>query len=57
MKLAIEAGYKDMDHVRFIRNYLENGAKIGCEGEGRLPTHRTNNSTVSDYGFEILDEI
>ena len=56
MQVAIEAGYKDMNHVCFILNNLENGAKIDCEPEGRLPTHGINDSTVSDYGFEISDE-
>ena len=57
METANEAGYKDMNHVCFIRSDLKNGAKIGCEQEGRLPTFWWNNPTVSDRGFEISDEI
>ena len=34
MDTAIEAGYKDVSHAKFICNYLKSGAKIGCEGEG-----------------------
>ena len=57
METAIEAGYKDMSHVRFIRSYLENGATIGCEKEGRLPTYGRNDPSVSDHGSELADEI
>ena len=35
MDTAIEAGYKDMKHVCFIKSYLETGAYFGCEKEGR----------------------
>ena len=57
LNVTIEAGYRDMSHVRFIHDYLVNGTRISCEGEGRLPTHGTNDPTVSDYGYEISDEI
>ena len=57
METANEAGYKDMKHVSFIKRYLETGANIGCEKEGRLPTFGRNDSSVSDNGYEIADEI
>ena len=57
METAIEAGYKDMNHVRFIRRYLEDGAIIGCEEEGRLPIFGRNDLSVSDHGYKIADEI
>ena len=50
METANEAGYKDMKHVSFIRNYLEPGANIGCKKEGRLPTFARNDTSVSDHG-------
>ena len=37
METAIEAGYKDINHVLFIRSYLEYGSMIGTK-EGRHPT-------------------
>ena len=54
---AIESGYKDMNHVRFKRSYMENRAIIGCEQEGRLQAFGKNNPSVSDHGYEISDEI
>ena len=56
METANEAGYKDMKHVSFIRNYLKTGANIGCEKEGRLPTFGRNDTSVSDNGYEVADE-
>ena len=55
--MAEEAGYKDMNHFKFVSNYLTNGAKIGCEGEGRWPTRGRNDPSVSTHGWEIADEI
>ena len=57
MDTAIEAGYKDMKHVCFIKSYLETGADIGCEKEGRLPTFGRIDISVSDNGFEVADKI
>ena len=58
MDTALEAGYKDINHVQFIKQYPERGADIGCEREGRLPTFGKNNVlSVSDNGFEVADEI
>ena len=37
VKVAEETGYNDMNHVKFVSNYLTHGAKIGFEGEGRWP--------------------
>ena len=53
----MEAGYKDMNHVLFIKKYLEEGADIGCEREGRLPTFRRNDASIGDHGLEVADEI
>ena len=55
--MAEEAGYKDMNQFKFVSNYLTNGAKIGCEGEGRWPTRGRNDPSVSTHGWEIADEI
>ena len=46
----METGYKDMNHVSFIRSYLENGATIGCEKEGRLPKFGRNDPSFSEHG-------
>ena len=48
VKVAEETGYNDMNHVKFVSNYLTHGAKIGCEGEGRWPTWGRNDPSVSD---------
>ena len=57
VKVAVETGYNDMSHVKFVSNYLTHGAKIGCEGEGRWPTVGQNDPSVSDNSWEIADEI
>ena len=50
VKVSVETGYNDMNHVKFVSNYLTHGAKIGCEGEGRWPTMGRNDPSVSDHG-------
>ena len=40
-----------------LRTNLEEGADIGCEREGKLPTFGRNDVSVSDNGFEVADEI
>ena len=57
VKVAEETGYNNMKHVEFVSNYLTEGAKIGCEGEGRWPTSGRNDPSVSSHGWEIADEI
>ena len=55
VNIAKEAGYNNMNHINYIHDYLVKGAKIGCEGEGRLPTFGKNDPSVSDHGWEIQD--
>jgi len=57
VNIAKEAGYSNMNHINYIHDYLVKGAKIGCEGEGRLLTFGKNDPSVSDHGWEIQDEI
>ena len=57
MDTAIEAGYKDMKHASFIKSYLETGANIGSEKEGRFPTFGRNDISVSDNGYYVANEI
>ena len=57
LETAIEAGSKDINHVSFIGNYLQNGVLIGFEDEGRLPTFVRNDPSVSDNGYEVSDAI
>ena len=47
VKVSVETGYNDMNHVKFVSNYLTHGAKIGCEGEGRWPTRGRNDPYIS----------
>ena len=39
------------------QDYQTNGAVVGCEGEGRLPTFGDNDPSVSEFGYEVADEI
>ena len=57
MDTSIEAGYKNMSAVQFIRDYLEISAMIGHEGDGRLPTFRRDDPSASTYGYKVANEI
>ena len=37
-RVAVRLGYKDIGKVDFICNFLEHGASLGVEGEGRMPS-------------------
>ena len=37
-RVARRLGYKDMGKVDYINSFLENGASLGVEGEGRMPS-------------------
>ena len=40
---CIRVGYKDKDRLDRVIQRLKKGVKIGCEGDGRLPTRVKNN--------------
>ena len=56
METAIEAGYKDINHVLFIRSYLEYGSIIGRK-EGRLPTFGSYDPSFCDPVLNVTDEV
>ena len=56
LKLAAESrGVRVDKSVEAICHMLENGAKIGCVGRGRLPTQSRNSEKVLEHGDIICD--
>ena len=56
-RVAVRLGYKDMRKVDFICNFLEHGASLGVEGEGRLPSMGDNNATCYQFGSRVADSL
>ena len=44
-RVATRLGYNDMRKVKYVCDFLGNGASLGIEGEGRLPSMGQNNQT------------
>ena len=56
-RVAVRLGYKDMKKVDFICGFLEHGADLGVEEEGRLPSKGDNNATCYEYGDRVADSL
>ena len=56
-RVANRIGYKDMAKVKHICSFLEQGASLGVEGEGRMPSQGQNNATVNEYGSRVADSL
>ena len=59
-KLAATAeacGYIKKDKLRKVLEILENGARIGCEGTGRLESEVPNSPTVAKEGSKVADQL
>ena len=54
---CVRAGCRDLDKAKEICKYVEKGADIGCEGEGRLLTRARNDQSVEEYGVRVADMI
>jgi hypothetical protein len=54
-RVATRLGYKDMKKVKYICNFLEHGASLGIEGEGRMPSLGPNNATCYEFGSRVAD--
>ena len=55
MTVATELGFPVTDKLRRVCLVLRDGAALGCEGRGRLPTVGQNGKTVADHGAIICD--
>ena len=56
-RVATRLGYADMGKVKYISEFLEHGASLGIEGEGRLPSMGQNNHTCYEYGSQVADSL
>ena len=56
-ELADRAKMTDHALVDRVTERLENGADIGVEGRGRLPTREKNSPTVYEHGFAMADTL
>ena len=57
MRAAKRLNYHDMNKVRYICEFLKEGASLGVQGEGRWPSAGKNNSSVLDYGSRVADSL
>lgn len=55
--LAMRAGYTDLAKLDLVCRRLEEGAKLGVTGRGRLPTECGNSKKIVEYGERIGDAI
>ena len=55
--LAEQAGYADHYKLDLVYRRLEEGARLGVTGRGRLPTEHRNGRGVAEYGERIGDAI
>ena len=55
--LADRAGLRDEALVGKVCYRLENGASLGVEGRGRLPTRVKNSASLSEHGYAISDSL
>ena len=56
-RVATRLGYKDMGKVKYICDFLEHGASLGVEGEGRMPSMGQNNATCYQFGSRVADSL
>ena len=54
---AESCGYPYRDKKLRIQDILENGATLGCEGTGRLPSRVGNSPTVAANGSKVADTL
>jgi hypothetical protein len=55
--LAARANFPHTTMLNRVCDRLDNGANIGCEGRGRLPTFGSNAKTVYEYGDRVSDSL
>ena len=55
--LANRADFSNTTMLNRVCKRLEDGARIGCEGRGRLPTFASNAKTVFEHGDRVSDTL
>ena len=56
-KMAIDAGFHDLELLEMIYSDLKYGAKLGCKGRFREPTKSSNAPSSFEYGERVSDSI
>ena len=56
-KMAIDAGFQDLELLEIIYSDLKFGATIGCKGKYRKPTKSTNAQSSFEFGDRVSDSI
>ena len=56
-KMAIHAGFQDLELLELIYSDLKNGAKVGCKSEFRKPTRSSNAPSSFEYEDRVSDSI
>ena len=56
-EVCSEAGVQNIPLLRKVCDYVRNGARIGCRGEGRLPTYGINDKSINLSGFQVMDAV
>ena len=54
---ALKRGMPEGETLKFICTMLRDGAILGCEGRGRLPTRSCNSKKVLKHGHVICDTL
>ena len=56
-ELVERYGYTDWARLERAVDRLNNGADIGCQGRGRLPTFSGNSSSAFEFGDRVADSL
>ena len=56
-KIAQELGYSKLKKIDYIKNFLEHGAVLGVESNGRWPSAGSNSSSAYEFGERVADSL
>ena len=54
-RVAQELGYGNIKKIEYIKDFLENGAVLGVESNGRWPSVGKNSPSAYEYGERVAD--
>ena len=56
-RVAQELGYGNIKKIEYIKDFLENGAVLGVESNGRWPSVGKNSPSAYEYGERVADSL
>ena len=56
-RVAQELGYSKLKKIEYIKNFLEHGAVLGVESNGRWPSAGSNSSSAYEFGERVADSL